>query len=152
MTKAAEDKSSPCVFCSIAENVAETDLIVHQGALSFVTLNKYPYSNGHLLLVPRRHVPKLAECTSDELIELIQLTQRAEAALDEAYSPHGLNIGINLGQSAGAGVVGHLHIHIVPRWTGDTNFMTTTAETRVVPEEPKQTVSRLRPIFERLHP
>jgi ATP adenylyltransferase len=102
------------------------------------------------MVVPRRHIGRLLEAVPDELTELMALTRTAEMALSEAYAPDGLNIGINLGRPAGAGIVGHLHIHVVPRWDGDTNFMTVTADTRVVPEEPAQTVERLRPIFLRL--
>ena len=102
------------------------------------------------MVVPRRHLGKLSEAVPDELTELMALTRTAEMVLTEAYDPHGLNVGMNLGRPAGAGVLGHLHIHVVPRWNGDTNFMTVTAGTRVVPEEPDQTVERLRPIFERL--
>ncbi len=125
-------------------------LTLHRGDLCFVILNKYPYSNGHLMVVPTRHVGTLSDATAAELTELITLTRTAEIVLTEAYQPHGLNVGMNLGKPAGAGVLGHLHVHVVPRWNGDTNFMTVTAETRVVPEEPAQTVGRLRPLFERL--
>ena len=113
-------------------------------------LNKYPYNNGHLMVVPKRHVATLSETLPSELSELMTLTRTSERVLSEAYDPDGLNIGINLGRSAGAGVPGHLHIHVVPRWDGDTNFMTVTAETRVMPEEPRQTVERLKPLFQRL--
>ena len=126
-----------------------TPLALHHGKHCFVILNKYPYSNGHLMVVPARHVDSLSDATAAELTELITLTRTAEIVLKQAYQPHGLNVGINLGKSAGAGVLGHLHIHVVPRWNGDTNFMTVTAETRVVPEEPSQTVERLRPLFTR---
>ena len=102
------------------------------------------------MVVPLRHVGSLAETTETELNELMALTRKAEIVLDEAYTPQGLNVGMNLGRPAGAGVPGHLHLHVVPRWNGDTNFMTVTAETRVVPEDPAETVRRLRPIFERL--
>jgi len=114
-----------------------------------VILNKYPYNNGHLLVVPKRHFAKLTEALPSELSELMSLTGTAERILSEAYDPDGLNIGINIGRSAGAGVPGHLHIHVVPRWDGDTNFMTVTSETRVMPEEPRQTVERLKPLFQR---
>ena len=102
------------------------------------------------MVVPLRHVGSLAETTETELNELMALTRKAEIVLDEAYTPQGLNVGMNLGRPAGAGVPGHLHLHVVPRWNGDTNFMTVTAETRVVPEDLAETVRRLRPIFERL--
>jgi ATP adenylyltransferase len=145
------DKASPeCVFC-VAPGLPEPEsLVVARGACCFVVLNLYPYNNGHVLVVPNRHIGALAETTPEELAELMVLTRRAEMALTEAYRPHGMNIGINLGRPAGAGVPGHLHVHLVPRWDGDTNFMTVVGDTRVVPEEPPRTVARLVPIFERL--
>ena len=123
---------------------------MYRGATCYVILNLYPYNNGHLMVVPNRHIASLAAATSDELCELIELTRRAEVALGEAYSPHGLNMGINLGKPAGAGVLDHVHMHIVPRWSGDTNFMTIVGGTRVLPEELPQTAEKLRPIFQRL--
>ena len=102
------------------------------------------------MVVPNRHIGSLAAATAEELHELIELTRRAEVALTEAYAPHGMNMGINLGKPAGAGILDHLHMHVVPRWNGDTNFMTIVGETRVLPEELPQSASRLRPIFERL--
>lgn len=99
----------------------------------FVILNLYPYNNGHLMVVPYRHVASLNALTADERVELIELTRVAEAALTEAYAPHGVNVGINLGKAAGAGVLDHLHVHLVPRWHGDTNFMSVVGETRVLP-------------------
>jgi ATP adenylyltransferase len=102
------------------------------------------------MVVPRRHVGTLADTSADELAELFTLTRQAEIALTEAYAPQGLNVGINLGKSAGAGVADHLHIHLVPRWTGDTNFMTVVGESRVLPETLEQSASRLAPIFARL--
>ena len=150
VTGAADATSPDCVFC-VAPGLPEPEsLVVARGDRCFVVLNRYPYSNGHLLVVPNRHLGSLAETTAAELAELMALTRRAEMALTEAYCPDGLNIGINLGRSAGAGVPGHLHVHLVPRWDGDTNFMTVIGETRVVPEEPRRTLARLVPIFERL--
>jgi len=147
----AVDKASPaCVFCAAPELPEPASLIVARGNACFVVLNLYPYNNGHVLVVPNRHIGSLAETTPEELAELMVLARRAEMALTEAYRPHGMNIGINLGRSAGAGVPGHLHIHLVPRWNGDTNFMTVVGETRVVPEEPPRTLARLVPIFKRL--
>ena len=150
MTEAGSGRDSPCVFCAALSGSQMSPLTLHQGDRCFVILNKYPYSNGHLMVVPTRHVGTLSDATAAELTELITLTRTAEIVLTEAYEPHGLNVGMNLGRPAGAGVLDHLHVHVVPRWNGDTNFMTVTAETRVVPEEPAQTVERLRPLFERL--
>jgi ATP adenylyltransferase len=102
------------------------------------------------MIVPNRHVATLAEATSEELSELIELTRRAELALTEAYAPHGMNMGINLGKPAGAGVLDHVHMHVVPRWNGDTNFMSIVGQTRVLPEELPASAEKLRPVFERL--
>ena len=143
--------SSPgCVFCEALAGNSQADLIVFQGDTCFVILNLYPYNNGHLMVVPNRHIAKLAEATTPELNELIELTRRAEISLTQAYSPHGLNIGINLGKPAGAGVLDHVHLHVVPRWNGDTNFMTVVGTTRVLPEELPESAARLRPIFAEL--
>ena len=121
-----------------------------EGSTCFVVLNLYPYNNGHLMVVPYRHTATLASLTTDELSEVMLLTQRAEIALTEAYQPHGLNVGINLGKPAGAGILDHLHVHLVPRWNGDTNFMTAIGNARVLPEDLQDSAKRLRPIFERL--
>jgi len=152
-----------CVFCEAfadsdppeptaadAGTFHQSSLIVFRGTTCYVILNLYPYNNGHLMVVPNRHIASLAAATGDELSELIELTRRSEVALVEAYSPHGMNMGINLGKPAGAGVLDHVHMHIVPRWSGDTNFMTVVGETRVLPEELTRTAEKLKPIFERL--
>jgi ATP adenylyltransferase len=138
-----------CIFCNTSEPGCG-DLIIARGRVSFVVLNLYPYNNGHLMVVPDRHVASLASMTSEEQADLMRLTRHAEIALNEAYTPQGLNIGINLGKPAGAGVADHLHVHLVPRWNGDTNFMTVVGNVRVLPEDLSETAKRLRPIFERL--
>jgi ATP adenylyltransferase len=138
-----------CIFCASSEP-GRDELVLVRGRVSFVILNLYPYNNGHLMVVPNRHAPNLATLTADEQGELMRLTRHAEIALTEAYAPHGLNVGINLGKPAGAGVLDHLHVHLVPRWNGDTNFMTAIGETRVLPEDLKSSAAKLRPIFERL--
>ena|SRR5688572_16876054 len=140
------DTKPGCIFC----NAAEDSLIVHKGSLCYVILNLYPYNNGHLMVVPFRHVATLAALSTEELQEIALLTQRSEAALNEAYQPHGINVGINLGKPAGAGVLDHIHVHMVPRWNGDTNFMTVVGNMRVLPEDLGASASRLRPIFEKL--
>jgi len=145
----ASGEPADCIFCNITDP-GRSDLIVARGRLSFVILNLYPYNNGHLMVVPNRHVPNLASMAPDELAELMQLTRRSEIVLNEAYKPQGINVGINLGRPAGAGVADHLHVHLVPRWNGDTNFMTVVGRTRVLAEELPATADRLRPIFERL--
>ncbi|HTL32263.1 MAG TPA: HIT domain-containing protein [Kofleriaceae bacterium] len=138
-----------CIFCNTSAP-GRSDLIVARGRVSFVILNLYPYNNGHLMVVPNRHVPSLASLTDEEQVELMRFTRRAEIVLNEAYKPQGLNVGINLGKPAGAGVADHLHVHLVPRWSGDTNFMTVVGNVRVVPEDLQATKAKLAPIFERL--
>jgi ATP adenylyltransferase len=138
-----------CIFCDAADSESAAPLVLYRGTHAYVILNLFPYNNGHLMIVPRRHIASLVEATPPELHELIDLTRRAESVLTEAYSPHGLNVGINLGKAAGAGVADHLHIHVVPRWSGDTNFMTVVGTTRVLPETLDTTAERLRPLFER---
>ena len=145
-----KSRSPGCVFCEALQGNEQSNLIVFQGSTCFVILNLYPYNNGHLMVVPTRHIGKLADATSEELNEVMELTRRAEIALSEAYAPHGLNVGINLGKPAGAGVLDHVHLHVVPRWNGDTNFMTVVGTTRVLPEELPESAARLRPIFLRL--
>jgi ATP adenylyltransferase len=147
------DASGPqpddCIFC-VASEPDRAELVLVRGRVSFVVLNKFPYNNGHLMVVPNRHAPNLATLSADEQAELMRLTRHAEMALTEAYAPHGINVGINLGRSAGAGVLDHLHVHLVPRWNGDTNFMTAIGDTRVLPEDLQASAAKLRPIFERL--
>ena len=139
-----------CVFCDAFDGREQSDLIVFRGRACFVILNLYPYNNGHLMVVPNRHIGRLADATSDELSEMMALTQRSEIILTAAYSPHGMNMGINLGKPAGAGILDHVHLHVVPRWNGDTNFMSVVGETRVLPEELPQTAVRLREAFKAL--
>ena len=141
--------SEGCVFCATADP-SRDDLVLIRSAACYAILNLYPYNNGHLMIVPNRHVASLSVTTAAEQTDLMRLTRHAEMALSEAYSPQGINIGINLGRPAGAGVLDHLHVHLVPRWNGDTNFMTAIGNTRVLPEELSATRARLKPIFERL--
>jgi ATP adenylyltransferase len=143
----ASTQTSECIFCTAVGRLDADELVVHTGRRCFVILNKYPYNNGHLMVVPRRHVGRLAGLERDELVELSMLAQLSERALEEAYAPHGFNVGLNLGRPAGAGVLDHLHLHIVPRWNGDTNCMSVVGETRVLPEELTDTAARLRTIF-----
>ncbi len=123
---------------------------MHQGDSAFVILNLFPYNAGHLLIVPRRHLATTTALTREELVEMAVLTQAAEQVLTEVYQPQGINIGMNLGRPAGAGVADHIHTHLVPRWTGDTNFMTVVGEVRVLPEEVAKTAERIRPVFARV--
>jgi len=139
-----------CVFCAAQQQEQGRALILAEGPTCFVILNLYPYNSGHLMIVPRRHVGTLAALEPAELTEVAEWTRRAEIALTEAYSPQGINVGMNLGRPAGAGVLDHLHVHLVPRWTGDTNFMSVVGNVRVLPEELPRSAERLRPIFHRL--
>jgi ATP adenylyltransferase len=139
-----------CVFCDAPATEDGRRLIVHESHAAFIILNLFPYTSGHLMVVPRRHLSTLAELTGEELREVAILTQVSESVLTEAYRPEGINVGMNLGRPAGAGIADHLHVHLVPRWTGDTNFMTVVGEVRVLPEELSETAARLRPLFARL--
>jgi ATP adenylyltransferase len=145
----AGGSSEGCIFCAAADP-SRDDLLLIRASVCYVILNLYPYNNGHLMVVPNRHVATLAATTAGEQAELMRLTRLAEIALTEAYTPQGINIGVNLGKPAGAGVLDHLHVHVVPRWNGDTNFMTVIGEVRVLPEDLGTTATKLRPIVERL--
>jgi ATP adenylyltransferase len=148
---AEQSKAAGCVFCrALEEHEAQASLVLARGAACFVILNLYPYNNGHLMVVPNRHVARLADATPEELGELMRLTQVAEVVLTQAYNPQGLNVGMNLGRPAGAGIADHLHIHVVPRWTGDTNFMSVVGDVRVLPEDLEATAARLRPLFDKM--
>ena len=139
---------SGCVFCRILlEQNDRENLVVCRGRSVFVILNLFPYTSGHMLIVANRHIPFLADADSQELHEMMELAQRCESALKAEYRPDGFNLGFNLGRAAGAGVASHLHMHVVPRWTGDGNFLSTVSETRVLPEELPQTWRRLAPHF-----
>ena len=142
----AGDPDIACVFCRILESGEpdETTHVVWRGEHVFAILNAYPYTSGHLMVMPIRHVGDLDELTADEATELWAVLPVAIAAQRGAYSPEGINVGINLGRAAGAGVLGHLHVHAVPRWLGDSNFMTTVAETRVLPESLADTAEKIR--------
>jgi ATP adenylyltransferase len=160
-------KPAGCVFCDAARPLhpgspaatadlsagalAEANpLVVFQGSLAYVILNLYPYNNGHLMVVPYRHESTLAGLTREEMNEVGLLTQMSETALRHAYRLEGINVGVNLGSPAGAGIEEHVHVHLVPRWNGDTNFMTVVGETRVLPEDIRSTAARLRPVFHSL--
>jgi ATP adenylyltransferase len=145
----ASGTDNGCIFCNTSEPGRE-ELMLVRGRVSYVILNLYPYNNGHLMVAPNRHVANLASMTAEEQAEVMRLTRHAEIAITEAYQPQGINVGINLGRPAGAGVLDHLHVHLVPRWNGDTNFMSVVGNVRVLPEELGATAAKLRPIFERL--
>jgi ATP adenylyltransferase len=132
------------VFCEAPSVGEDAPLVVHRGRGVYVLVNRFPYNSGHIMVLPYRHVPALGDLSTDELHELIEHTQQAEAVLRRVYTPAGINVGINLGVSAGAGLRDHLHLHVVPRWAGDTNFISVVGDTRVLPEDLTVTVARLR--------
>jgi ATP adenylyltransferase len=146
----ASEPPPTCIFCHALEGEDAAPLIVARGRTAYVILNLYPYNSGHLMVVPNRHVATLAAMTAEELSELMSLVQRSEIALAEVYAPHGMNVGLNLGRAAGAGIADHLHVHAVPRWSGDTSFMSVVGDVRVLPEELPASAARLRPVFARL--
>jgi len=145
ISQAISGKQPECIFCdAAARNDDDVTLVVRRGTSCFVILNRYPYTSGHVMVVPYAHVAELALCEPAALNEMMQFAQRVEAAFKELYKPDGMNFGMNLGRAAGAGIAGHLHLHGLPRWIGDTNFMTVTGETRVHPEELSTTYARLK--------
>jgi ATP adenylyltransferase len=136
--------SGGCIFCiKAAENKDAQNYILHRGKLNFILLNLFPYTNGHLMIAPYQHVATMGEAPEAALAEMMRLARRAEANLRAVYRPDGFNLGMNIGASAGAGVADHIHMHVVPRWTGDANFMSTIGETRVLPEELPATYQKL---------
>jgi ATP adenylyltransferase len=138
-------KDDRCIFCDALEANDDTRmLIVERGKKNFVILNRFPYTSGHAMVVPYTHVGALADADGDTLAEMMQMAQRLQVALGNVYHPQGYNLGMNLGRAAGAGVTGHIHLHVLPRWAGDANFMTVTGETRVEPEELSVTFERMR--------
>jgi ATP adenylyltransferase len=139
-----------CIFCAAIAGPDPDPLVVHRGERTFVILNKFPYNNGHVMVAPYRHVPRLSDLDATDLAELMALAQAAERALTDLYRPHGFNLGINVGKPAGAGVLNHLHLHVVPRWDGDTSFMTVFGDTRVLPEELGVTAGRVRDALARV--
>jgi ATP adenylyltransferase len=133
-----------CIFCGKpATGQDRAELVLARGRACFILLNAFPYNSGHLMVAPYRHVGTFSALEAGERDELILMLGQAERALGREYRPHGFNMGVNLGESAGAGVIGHIHAHLVPRWNGDTNFMTTLAETKVLPETLDRTYERL---------
>lgn len=143
-------KSAECIFCSKPEEETDREnLILHRGEKTFIIMNRYPYNNGHLLIVPFSHVSDTDGLTDEEMFEILQETKRSVRILKEVMKPEGFNIGINMGKAAGAGIESHIHVHIVPRWNGDTNFMPALSNVRVMPELLDETYMRLSPLFKR---
>jgi ATP adenylyltransferase len=133
-----------CLFCGLLTGDPDEALVLARDEHAFAVMNAYPYTSGHLMVAPIRHVATLAALTRDEANAVMAMTQDATVALDGAYRPDGVNVGANLGRAAGAGIPGHVHVHVVPRWQGDTNFMTTVAEARVLPESLPASWEKLR--------
>ena len=138
--------SSGCVFCQILNGSAsdEEKFIIKRAEFNFVILNIYPYGTGHLLIVPYAHIPDLTGIDKQTSDEMMDITKSSQRALGDVYQPEGFNLGMNLGKSAGAGVAEHLHMHVLPRWSGDVNFMTSVAQTRTIPEDLRTTYDKLR--------
>ena len=136
------DSRNGCIFCAGAAG-GEAELTVLRGERAFVMLNRFPYTSGHAMVAPVAHVAELGELDAATLVEMMQLAQRVVVALRGVYGPHGYNVGMNLGEAAGAGVADHLHLHIVPRWRGDTSFMTVSGGVRVIPEDLGETLRKL---------
>jgi len=143
------DPSDACFFCTKpAEHRDQENLIVFRGSRNFVLLNLYPYTGGHLMVAPYAHVATLEAAEEESVLELMSLTRRAQRHLREVYKAPAFNLGMNIGAAAGAGVAGHIHMHVLPRWPGDANFMTTVAETRVLPEDLTETWEKLTKAFQ----
>lgn len=137
-------KDDGCIFCRALDLKNDTEaLIVFRGAKNFIILNSFPYTPGHVMIVPYAHSADFAACDAETIAEMMQLAQRTQTALASIYKPEGYNLGMNLGRCAGAGVTGHFHLHLLPRWTGDSNFMTVISETRLEPEDLKTTYEKL---------
>jgi ATP adenylyltransferase len=144
-----DSQTDECVFCRIAEDTEhdETNLVVQRGEKAFVVLNLYPYITGHLMIVPYLHTGEFHSTPKEITDEMMDLAKHAQSVLLKVYSPSGFNVGMNIGAAAGAGITDHIHIHVLPRWSGDTNFMTTVGETRVLPEDLQTTYSKIRSTF-----
>lgn len=147
VTEAA--KTPGCVLCRAQEAGEPEKLVVHVGEKNFVVMNLFPYNSGHVMVAPKRHVGSLTDATAEELAEMMALARRLEGIYREVYMPDGINVGMNLGRAAGAGVADHIHLHVVPRWNGDTNFMTVLGDTRLIPEDAERACARLRARFAR---
>ena len=138
------DKATGCVFCDKEKADDREAFIIHRGRACFIVLNIFPYTSGHVMIVPYQHLDELQKLPAETAQEMMALAQKMEGVLRRVYHPDGINLGINVGKAAGAGVAGHIHMHVLPRWVADSNFMTTVAETRVLPESLEQTWERLR--------
>jgi ATP adenylyltransferase len=138
------DQATACIFCELPKKPDDEALIVYRGRMNYVVLNAFPYTSGHVMVVPYEHLDELQKVTAEAASEMIGLCRRLEGVLRAAYRPEGINLGMNIGKVAGAGVAGHVHMHMLPRWTADANFMTTVGETRVLPEDLTTTYQKLK--------
>jgi ATP adenylyltransferase len=142
------NREDGCIFCNVQETEDSAEnLIVFRGKRSYVILNRYPYTSGHLMIIPFEHQPNLEELDAETRAEMMELTARSMTILRKIYNPQAFNMGANIGEAAGAGIKEHVHIHVVPRWAGDTNFMSSVGETRVLPEALEDTYERIRKVF-----
>ena len=140
----SQEKNATCVFCTVqGQNNDTENLIVFRGKQAFVILNRYPYTSGHLLVVANAHLPSIEDLDIETRSEMMELVTSSMRVIRKVYQPEAFNLGANIGEAAGAGIAGHVHLHVVPRWGGDTNFMSATAETRVLPEELQETYRRI---------
>ena len=147
----SNEKQPGCIFCAGDNRKKDEErLILHVGSNTMVIMNKYPYANGHLLVCPIKHCFGLDMLESEERLDLIEMVNNSVEILKKAFNPDGFNVGLNLGKVAGAGVEEHMHFHIVPRWNGDSNFMTVLAEVRLIPEHIRETYKKLKPCFENI--
>ena len=147
--KTGDEKKDDCVFCSVLQSPAsdEEKFILHRAGFNFVILNIYPYTSGHLMIIPFKHIADLDQANKEITDEMMDLTKRCQSAIREVYQPNGINLGMNLGKAAGAGVAEHFHMHILPRWIGDSNFMTAVGQTRTIPENLRTTYDKLKNRF-----
>jgi ATP adenylyltransferase len=144
-----EEKPEGCVFCKCS--VRCDDYVIYEGKFCFVMMNRYPYVSGHLMIIPVRHIGKIEDLSGEERIEIFALLETTVRVLQEAMNPGGFNIGMNIGKAAGAGIEEHVHVHVIPRWEGDTNFMSVVNDIRVIPEDVLSTAAKLTPLFKKYH-
>jgi ATP adenylyltransferase len=149
MTYIRGEKAERCVLCSASENCTCTDLRLLEGERSFIMMNRYPYTTGHLMIIPYRHCSLIEDLGPEEKVEIFDFITLSVKLLKESINPDGFNIGVNLGKAAGAGIEDHLHVHVVPRWNGDTNFVSVVGDVRVIPEDVVKTWEQLLPYFQK---
>lgn len=144
------EKDGKCIFCSAPEKDVKESLLLFKGSVSLVMLNKYPYNSGHIMIAPVRHVASIEDLTTEEGFDIFRMVRHATSVLTRAFKPDGFNIGMNLGKAAGAGIDDHMHMHVVPRWNGDLNFMPVLGDVKVIPEHILSTHEKLLPYFEHI--